>query len=470
MTPKITTTQPTMPELWDQFQKTIGPVFCTPTRRLLGRYPEMVGYVGMVKPLVAVDSSYLRIDWSLNAGYFQLLMNKPYAKDSGWSLDDVTILPMNKGIPEIAHKTYKTWSFDSDFRRQDIVCISLPKLLKHYQTKGKYSEYHNLIGVVTECNNPRDGYTQVSFIGKGYTVVGNIDTKVLVKLPQSFKPVEIPQKNYATGVGFNVGVSYKAKPKYTIGSIVRVSSTSRFDSYIGLAGVIKAVKESQVGHSSYYYTINFNTLANRNLSLIEGEEKTIVGEEEMAQWDLEEWNPNISDRPDLLGYYPKFQRDQAWSPEFKRKVKLHTKISTTKSVETGLEFDIEVDKVKIPATCRDIDYIWDKSILFEVLKVSTLSIGIEDDRNNPNEPRSRVYIYVFDSLDSYKKVIKYKIYLGELSRRPSLFKRFVKHYINKQFSHPWQILRYLNVKSVGYLYQIFNATEWSKDISKFIYD
>jgi hypothetical protein len=120
-------------------------------------------------------------------------------------------------------------------------------------------------------------------------------------------------------------------------------------------------------------------------------------------------------------------------------------------------------------TCRNVDHIWDSGVLTEIAKISAITLGVEEDKRNPNEVCSKVYLYVFDNKDQVGKFLKFRILLGTLVKRKSIVKKFAKALLKGNLAHPWQIKRYLCPDSLGHFYSIFNANEWLTNAGQFVH-
>jgi hypothetical protein len=209
------------------------------------------------------------------------------------------------------------------------------------------------------------------------------------------------------------------------------------------------------------------------LSLTEEKEKgpTCINQN-FREWDLDEWDESISDKAFLSLFRCKCSK--LWIPSYKCFGEVQLKSNPTKSINDGISVEVLPDlenAKKIKLFCRDLDYNWNKELLFEALKTSQLTIGCEEEVKNPNEKHTNIYIYLFhqlfDSKETIGRYLRYRILLGTLLKRKSLVKKFLSSLIANKLNHPWQVKRYLSKKSLGRFYNMFSTNEYLKEISLF---
>lgn len=456
-------------ELIDFFKKSIGPVFCVPSRKLLNVHPKMIGMVGMVVPFTNPVCKLVKVDWSLNKKWPEVSSFNASLSITQYMMEELHFIKPGSDIPNVIDECYD-WKWN-EFKTGDLVCISHFKLNTQASLYSAHSVLANIVGVVVDkCDNPSDTSLIVSFIHSGlHCRIVNVEKDLLIRLPEKFRP-EGTEKAKMNAIDYSRNTL--GQPKFTIGETVRMTPPASDETYVGLIGVVKKVQKNNTFSAyshEYEYVVDFNTLPNRNLSLCIEENLELNKDVIVKSHDLDAWDERISDRPYFASYKKTNKRDVAWLPEEQSIVELDFKSNAPKSIWEGIKVDAKWEKHSKRVSCRDVDYIWGADKLSNILENSTLTIGIEEDKRNPNEIHTKIYLYIFSSKDEIGKFLKFKILLGVLEKRKSIVKKFAKTLIANKFTHPWQIRRYLSPSSLGYLYRIFYADEWLKKFRKFEY-
>jgi hypothetical protein len=246
---------------------------------------------------------------------------------------------------------------------------------------------------------------------------------------------------------------------------------------MGLVAVVEKVHEVEpkAGFkttSDWEYTVDFDLLPNRNLSICEGENghADIITVTRLKERDLDEWDEKVSDKPYFGLHRAHSKRANVWVPHKKNFGHVKTKSSPKKSLGEGIKIKVEIDGGHHEMTCRDVDYRWDPDALRAVLSDSFICLGVEEDDRNPNiTAQQNVYMYVFDYAKDVGKYVQYRILLGTLLKKPATCKKFARALFTEKLTHPWHVHRYLKQKSLGYFYQLMTAKEWIDKIGEFTY-
>jgi len=462
--------RPTIDTLKNYFKENIGPIFCKPSQHLLFRYKRMEGMIGIVKP--CYDNYSIEVDWSLDPKWEDV--NSFYTSFmTEYSIRDLQIFTLGQDIPQEVDERY---DFDwTPSKLGHVVCIADKKFKDLEEDcpifSETYTKYRNKIGLVIDKipNLSLSDYIMITFTDKNESSIINIPTRLLTRLPDSFRPAE--KKKIATVIKPPLH-----KPDYELGQIVRVNSSVQDESFMGLLGFIKEIHELpiigfQTNHS-YEYTVDFNTLPNRNLSLCEGEngmaDNGILILKKLPERQLSKWDEKISDKSYFGLYRLHNKREKVWVPCLQKEGTVHSTSAPKKSLGEGMSIKVKIDKFNHELSCRDVDYKYDPDALLSVLSDNFVDLGIEEDKRNPNIPKQTlIYIYVFETINDIGKNVKFRILLGELLKRKSVQKKFTRSMISGKISHPWQIRRYLKPDSLGYLYEILNAKDYLKKVVGF---
>ena len=467
----------TLHQLETYFQNDIGPVFCTPSTDLIYRHKKFTGMLGIIRPKYC-KSNLISVDWTLNKDWKSLVALTPTMGTMKFTLDELNIIKPGEDIPQMADTEYPTWNWRPDARGQ---CVAISdcrwRLLaeKHPAVANSYTELRKLTGVVVEKQNKNDLTLMVSFVkGEKGSHIVNVPREILLKLPASFRPVDKPKVVVTQP-------DYTPKPKHEVGDVVRVStSTDNGDQYLGLVGIVSAIdRQEREGlgycganaYSDYVYTLNMDTLPNRCLSLCEGEgKKDMLQPIKVKQYGMEAWDARICDKAYLINYNRSNKREYVWIKDGQVRGEVASRGTPKQTLDSGVEISVMADDTTTTETitCRDVDYLWEPDALRAVLEDGFVTVGVEEEKYNPNDPTThKVYIYVFNLAKDFGQHVSYKVLLGTLVSTPSKKKKFFKSLANFKITHPWAIKRYLKNNSLGYFYQIFDIAEYINNIGYF---
>jgi hypothetical protein len=452
------------------FNENVGPVFVTPSDQLLFRYKKMNGMLGIVRPYSG--ASGLKVDWSLDKRWNVLDALQKTMPEESLLPAELDFLDLGQDIPQSADERLLGWDWTPQ-ELGDVVCISDARLREYQATYpmlgSQYTKLKCQIGVVVEKCTVDADYIMVTFTRERESYVQNVPTELLVKLPESFRPTHVKKKAPT--------VIAKSKPLYSVGQTVRVGSSVDDETFMGLMGIVEKTHEvDPAGYKKTYdweYTVNFNLLPNRCLSLCEDEDAVAMTSlTRLAERHLSKWDEKESDKPYFGLYRAHANRDKVWVPHKQRLGKVMVVSSPRKSTEEGMSIKVEMDGAlsRLEMSCRDVDYKWDADVLAGVLRDSFITLGVEQDDANPNTPKQQyVYLYLFEYAKDVGKHVQYRILLGSLLRRKSTQKKFVRALIGNKLTHPWQVIRYLKMKSLGYFYELFEAESYLNTVSEFVH-
>ena len=473
-------------ELQEYFRENVGPLFCHPTANLLHTNRKMTGMVGIVRPITY--GTKIKVDWSIDKDWkevssFYLNLNA----DTEYLLSDLSIeLPGTETNPNtIPQDVDDRCKFDwRPNKRGQIVCIGDVRWTNFSTatpSRGRLKELKSWIGIIIDkCDDTYDEWVTVTFFRQSYTKTTNVPTDMLVRLPKTFKPKSQEPHNQDAAKARHKEINTVPKPrsnvapknaKFTKGDIVVTSPSGPVDDFHGLIGIVETTHKTEprgdYGVTTYQYDINFDTLPNRNLSLVRGEgTKEFCIKRRLREFDLTKWDVSVSDRAHLNIYRVHAQRDKVWSLELQKECQVVAKSDQKITKEHGLETTITGGKRKI--TCRDMDYLWNSEALTGTLATMHTGLGIEQDERNPNKPETHLYIYAFEFGPDVGKYVKYRVYLGNLLKQKSKVKKFEKSLKNGKIRNPFQIRRYLKLKSLGHFYQVCKAPQYGEMVSDFV--
>ncbi len=448
------------------FKKHVGPVFCKPTRDLLHRYPKMAGMFGMIIPFTKDSQHLIEVDWSLDKDFEAVGDLYPNIKNpsTAFTIEEIEAIRPGTDIPQEIDNRYTSHSWKPK-NRGDYVAISDVVLNKcgHVSQKTAYASLEHIVGVVTDKCEGAFNQVMVTFVENNRSRIINVSTALLMKLPVKFKPQGCKE-------------IVMEKSKFKVCDIVQISLAISDEKFSGLIGIVDKVildPKAVSQYNAYTYKVCLDTLPNRNLSLTDGE----CGEDDIKlnevitvrEAHLNEWDEKISDKAYLALYRTHYKRSRVWVPSRNELGEVSVKNHPKKSLGTGMTLNVKIlkDKKDIVISCRDIDYNWDPDVLSSALSSGVTMLGVEEDKRNPNEIESKVYIYLFDSMGDVGKMVKYRILLGTINRRKSLMKKFTTALMESKLKHPWQIHRYLLPKSLGHFYQVFEAYGYITSVGHF---
>ncbi len=469
----------TIDELHAYFRTNVGPLFCHPTENMLHRFRKMTGMVGVVHPITTGHK--IKVDWSIDKDWkevsnFYMTLNK----DTEFMLADISVeLPGSDSFPNTIPQVVDTRSkFDWRPNKQGhVVCIGDIRWTNYTNatpSRARLEELKGWVGIIIDRCDDSDEFVTVSFYRQTYSKTTNVPVDMLVRLPKSFRPEAKTPHNQdaaqAAHKNLNTGRQTHKKAKFAKGDVVTSVPTGPLDAFHGLIGIVEEVHQSDpssdYGTTSFTYDVNFDTLPNRNQSLTEGEGvHEFCVKKRIREFDLKAWNIEISDRAFLDSYRVTAKRNTVWSVELQEECKVDTKSDLKKSKEFGVETVIKGGKKKI--TCRNMDYVWDGEGLITMLATMLTGLGLEHDTRTPDKPETRVYLYTFEFEPDVGKYIKYRILLGNLLKQKSKVKKFEKSLKNGKLRNPFQVRRYLKIKSLGHFYQVCSAARYKRDVSDF---
>jgi hypothetical protein len=452
-------------DLAEYFRDHVGPVFCTPSKVLLHRYPQLEDMLGMVVPFRSGEQQNLiSVDWSGDKAYEGACLIYDFMSDDNvlHQLDELNIIKPGNDIPQLADDRWVGYDWTPS-KRGDIVAISHHMLSNgHSSQQNVYSQLDQMIGVVTDRCETNKEQLMVTFSKDTWSKIINVPVQLLVKLPPLFKP---------KGSKVNANMSNKAA-EFKVGDVVKVSPSFSEDNYIGLIGIVKEVMFDQNGtlFQPYSYLVNLDTLPNRCLALTEGEGSLDLSVTwRIKECHLDEWDEKVSDKPHLSQFRANNNRDVVYVPQKKKLATVIMKTGARKSVGQGLELEVKVlqEDEKMSISCRDVDYNWEPDVLLSTLSDSVLCLGVEEDNRNPNEIDTRAYIYLFNNHSDVGKRVEQRVLLGSVKTRKAILKKFGRAIMSGKLTHPWQVHRYLRPDSLGLFFSLFKAGEYIKEVGLF---
>ena len=355
--------QQRLEELRTYFKTNVGPVFCTPSANLLHRYALMHDLIGIVKPLtpwqIKSGARLLNVDWSLNTCWNEMVDHYSLSADTSYSIQDIDIIKPGADVPQIAYEKFKGWNWNP-CKLGTVVCISGPRLkayaLSYPTIAQEYAKLAMYVGVIVEkCDNVQKS-AMVSFSLEDASKIINVPIEVLFKLPESFRPTKYEKK---------ADEKVASKAKFSVGQIVRVGSSVIDETFMGLLGMVRTIHETEPSGFStmpnWEYTVDFDLLPNRNLSLCEGESGNtdIITTKRLKERILDEWDEKVSDKPYFGLYRAYAKRDKVWVPHKNGTGTVKVTGYPTKSLSEGMNIEVRMDDDpanKFNMSCRDVDY------------------------------------------------------------------------------------------------------------------
>ena len=467
-------TRVTLSEIKKYFEKHVGPVFCEPSSSLLHMYKKMEGMIGIIHPLVNQTSQLLEVDWSLDPQWHTVCGLYPSLENMSYASGELNIIRPGADIPQMCDLRYA-----HDWRPSklgDVVCVSHHRFSDLYNVCPEqaipYSTLLGKLGVVVEKHGPTEGSAMVTFTGQDDSEVVNIPSDLLIHLPNSFRPTQNRKKET---VATQYSRDTKRMPRYNKGDTVRISTSYDDEQMIGLLAKVYDVCEVQVegyhGGYRYDYTLDFDLLPNRNLALCESGIADVISclTCDVQEKHLEKWNEKVSDKPYFGMYKIHSSRDEVWVRHFRELGTVDIRSNPDKSVAEGMDISVKVDDVKSKMSCRDVDYKYDPDVLLNELGQSFVHLGVEKDSRNPNIPEeTHVYLYAFKKNTDLGSKLHLRILLGSLITRKSTQKKFVRALLGGKLYHPWSVLRYLQLTSLGYIYKITDASSYIEKAGNFV--
>lgn len=435
----------------------------------------------MVIPTKTEKQLLLEVDWSLDCNWEHVSDTYPLLYETTrYTWNELNILNPMEDIPQMADERFKIHDWEPS-KRGDVVCISRYTYANKKReilapgAVGAYTSLLPMVGVIADrCDNGSDRL-MVNFHGEGVTKIINMPKKLLVKLPSRYKTL-IPAEKEKVKSKHNFGSmnsSSSRKPKFELGDVVRISSSVTNEDYMGLIGVVNAIHtnppKGSYAQETYEYSVDLDMLPNRNLALVMGEKNSLEKMKRFREFDLDEWDERISDKPHLAMYRQKYERSQVWVRHMQQLGTVKGESRPSKSLLNGVKIKVKVRSQEIETSCRMLDYVWDVDALTAVLSDGFVSLGVEEDKRNPNEKVTSVYLYVFELAKDVGKRVKNRILLGELKPTKKNVKRFSRTFLTGQLHHPWQVHRYLEKDSLGAIYALYTADDYLKQIGEFYY-
>jgi hypothetical protein len=458
----------TLHDLEQFFTKHAGPAFCIAAPGALHTYPLLKDSVGLVHPVRRDKYAGVRVDWTISKNWHKIKMAYQDIAKHPFLIEELSILgPLTDDIPQMVDEL-SDWDWQVTSQDQEVVIH--PARMNSYGAWAKVSPY---VGIVSTFGHHKDDeLSVVSFAtSENHRKMLNVETSSLIRVPPSFKQY-LYDTEKPTNVANTVHKSYK-KPKYIKGDVVKGTSSMKDDDFTGLIGIVEKVFQVQPTANFHYnvsfeYEINFDTVPNRSLSLCEGENEAYLSVRRCTEYEIEEHNQQLTEKPHLMTYKSILDREKVWIMPRQCVGEINIKSNPKdKTVAEGLLLEAKTEKSngKFNVACRDIDYLYDKEKLYvELATCSSVGLAIEPDERDPNNKESRCYIY------GYKEDCKVhlRILLGCLRRNKNAKARLGKALTEGRIEHPWQLHRYLRKRRLGHFYEIIQAKEYLNLCQNFI--
>lgn len=422
-------------------------------------YLDLKQKTGILVPIPGSTNSF-HIDYSWRKDWHRIKAMYPGIETAKVTWRSLSIMSKMGDIPPEAINNAST-----EFRGfvpkalNDIVTINPHKLEDSRRIRTiSEAQYKHLRSFVPQCGvvTKVDGSTILTSWkrpGSNTYAIYNVPIHLLIKVPETFRSfaltVDKPEKQEEKKQVFS---GNKKQAKYKVGDVVRGTNSAKDKNYTGLVGIVRGVHEEDKNYTTdWYYDVDWNTLITRAQLLCEGEPTELKLQTRMREWDLDGFNLGITSMPQLAIYEAQGNRDSLWSCRHQADCVVETKTYPNLDNDGQMIFPIQVADKKFKVRHYELDYLYDRERVLEVLNHTRWTTLAYEPYND--ETWAFLYIGLDDDL-----TIHYRFKLGRITNTPSMKKKFEKFMMN--IAHPWQIHRYLQPKSLGRFYDIVEAREY----------
>lgn len=455
-----------------------GPVFCVAGPGAIHAYSKLGESVGILHPVRNDKFAGYVIDWTISKNWLDLKAYYPSLNIHPFMVEEIHILgPLLDDIPQLVDDL-SAWDWRVSGEGQEVI-IHPARMNDNVATWKVVLPY---VGLVRHFGH---NLCTVAFDAQSHnTKIRNIPTDSLIRVPSSFRKhlhapkIELPEPMQKTPVhSLPPYKPPKKEPKYKTGDIVKGTGSLKDDEFVGMIGVVVSVMEKAEDRStsfsvqpSFIYKVNFDTLPNRSMSLCSGENDLYLSIRTCSEYEIDNHNVRITEKAHLLAFKTIQNREDVWVMDRRCEGRVYiSNMLKDKSIADGAMVEVETDKSKgkFTVSCRDIDYLYNTEKLYTELSLCDhLSLAIEPDSRDPNNPESRCYIY--GTANNNPNRIHLRVLLGCLSKSKKVRARLGKALTENTIEHPWQVHRYLRKKRMGYFYEIMEAKQYLNYCKNFV--